>query len=636
MLSTMRKTANGFFVKILIGVLILSFAVWGIGDIFRSTADNSVATVGSEKITAQQYYSRLNTLRANMGEFFSVDMLKSLNIYQMVLGDMVSNALIRQEAEKRDLRIGDALLKKALRADDNFHNDKGNFDRVIFEQYLKQTRQSEREFLDNFKNAIAHELLQQTVTPDAIVSPELVKVMHTIEREEREVLTLLIDYVDENTLPTVDEAALRVFYEANKSQYIAPEYRSIHYVVLDEKSVKEDIDITENELRDLFFENEKTLTTPEKRDVTQLLYKNKATAESAYSLFRSTQSLDAVIKAFPPENKDVMSLGIVSKVQLPVAAEVIFSSKKGDVTAPTESDFGWHIFYVNDIIMPKAPSFESTKAQLEKDLRAIRSEESYAEALEKFEDTTASGANLEEIAKTMGLLVQKTPAITKTGQAADNTQALDADAEAVLLEQAFSLQKGITSDVIQRSDGSHMVVKVIEVTPSRERAFDEVKGIVTEDWKTKERFQAKQRYAQMVTDAIKGSATIEEATQRLKNFTIAHTEVARFTRKGLADTSEKLDIMKLPQGFAQEIFNAEKPMHGLSATAYGDDMVITGLYIQTLEANQNSDAEGLKDLQATLQNTYEQEIGQQYLSALRTIYPVKQHNDVLTQIIEQF
>ncbi len=635
MLSTMRGAASSFFVKILIGLLIASFALWGIGDIFRSNTGNIVANVGDEEITAQEYYDRLNVLRANMGEYFSPDMLKSLNLFQLVLGDMVSGALVRQESNNMHLRVGEEMLKQALASNENFQNEKGTFDRVLFNQYLKQTRQTEKLFLENFKNGLTHELLQSTIVPENPITPELAEVMNKIEQEQREVLALVIDYVDEDALPEADESALRVYYEANKMQYMAPEYRTMQYVVLDEAAVTKDINISENELRDLYFEKQSTLTIPEKRDVTQLLYDSKARAESAYSLLRASQSMDMVMNKFKPTNKNSTSLGVITKNQLPTAQDVVFSTKKGDFTAPVQSEFGWHIFYVNDIIAPKTPSFEAMKPDLEKEILAARTEEAYAQSLEQFEDILASGTSLQEVANTMGLELQKTPSVTRGGKAVDNTQAFNADDQQLLLEKGFMLPEGDVSDILQRSDGANMVVKTLQITPARQRAFNEVQGLVTQDWKEKERMKAKRNYAKKVTDAMKNAESLTDAMQKLKEFEIAESEIVRFTRKGLAGKTNTLQTMSLPPKYSDIVFDANSTMQPLEIAEYGNN-VLTGLYIKTLEAPQGEDNETLAELQDNLQNSYEQEVAQQYLNALRTLYPVSQNNETIARIIEQF
>ena len=635
MLSTMRSTASSFFVKILIGLLIASFALWGIGDIFRSNTGNIVASVGDEEITAQEYYNRLNVLRTNMGEYFSPQMLKSLNLYQLVLGDMVSGALVRQESDMMKLRVGEDMLKSALADNDDFKNEKGAFDRVLFNQYLKQIRQSEKTFLENFKGSLTYELLQKTMVPDNPVNPKLANIMNNIEQEQREILALIIDYVDESALPEVNESALRVFYEANKGQYIAPEYRTLHYITLDEEAVKQDITTSENELRDLYFEKQSTLTIPEKRDVTQLLYDNKAQAESAYSLLRASQSMDMVINKFKPTNKNSTSLGTVTKNQLPTAQEVVFSTNKGDFTAPVKSEFGWHIFYVNDIIEPKTPSFEAMKPELEKELISARTEEYYAQALEQFEDVIASGASLQEVAITMGLKLQKTPSITQDGKAVDNTQAFNSDKQQSLLEQGFKLSEGEMSDIIQRTDGVNMVVKTLQITPARQRAFNEVQGMVTQDWKEKERRKAKRAYAREIIESLKNVTSLDDATERLKQFNIKASEVARFTRKGLVGDSNVINIMSLPSKYSDIVFGTNDNMTPLDIVDY-EENILTGLYIKTLPAPEDENNKTLTEMQENLQNTYEQEVAQQYLNALRSLYPVNQNNDTIARIIEQF
>lgn len=637
MLSSMRKTAHSFFVKILLILLIASFALWGIGDIVGNSGSKNVATVGDDVVSEQAYYSELSRLRTNLGEYFQPEILQRLNLYQVTLNELVSKSLIKQESDALNIRIGDELLKDALASKEEFHNNQGLFDRRLFEQRLRQLRMNEQQYLAALQDELQFSLIEGTIIPNAMTDTTLADILYQIEEEEREVLAFVIDSHGKQEINAPEDANLRVFYETNKADYMAPEYRILNYITLDDEAAMKDVEVTENELRDVYFKRQTELATPEKRDITQLLYKDKASAESAYSLLRSSHSIEKVLKEAPPFNEDTTALGEVTKNQLPAAEDTVFAAGKGDFTTPVQSEFGWHIFYVNNIIKSKTPSFESMKDELEIDVKRDKAERSFAALLERFEDAAAAGLPLDQIADTMELPLQTSAAIDRTGRRSDNTVALDTVKYGEVITKGFGLTQDSTSDIMQNAKGDYFIVKTAQITAARQRTFEEVKGSVTQDWKDKETVKARKTYAQKLIKALEGVSSVANAGEILKKFDIKTSELIRVKRGGVnAASASTIEPARVPESFVTDVFVKKDEMQTIELADYQDNSFITGIYVKSLDLPNSASNPSYAELKKRLESYYQQEIRQQYLGALQQHFPVSQDNEAISRVISQF
>ncbi len=180
MLATFRRASHSFFVKLLMLLLVASFGLWGVHDITSIKTAAPVATVGSEEITEADYMRELTRLRTNLGEYFTPEIVAKLHLFDLSLGDLISDRLVSQEAAFMHVVIGEELLKEALAADPQFKNDKGEFDRAMFAQRLRQLRMSEKQYLDYMAGTLKQSLMEQTITPPKIFDETLSKTLFTI------------------------------------------------------------------------------------------------------------------------------------------------------------------------------------------------------------------------------------------------------------------------------------------------------------------------------------------------------------------------------------------------------------------------------------------------------------------------
>lgn len=637
MLATLRRASHSFLIKLLLLLLVASFALWGVSDITSIKSADPIAIVGKEEITQQDYMREMERLRSNLGEYFTPEIVKKLQLFDLSLNDLISDRLVSQESAFMHVVIGEDLLREALAADPQFKNDKGRFDRTIFTQRLRQLRMSEKQYLDYLSGTVKKSLIEQTMMPPTLFDETLPKTLLKIQEEERGALIYLIDQPGNKTLPIPTDEELRTYYNANKSAYVAPEYRVLNYIVLDKKAVKDAIIVTEEELRNAYLSRQSELVTPEKRNVMQLLYQQKATAEQAYAMLRTGKTFDEVATSVPSINKDAKELGYVTKNQLPAAGDAVFALGKSSYTTPVKTDFGWHIFYVKDIHVAKIPAFDEMKQSLREELLEQHSNQALKQMVEKFEDATASGAALPEIAKTMGLSVQSIDAIDAHGQRNDNTLALDLKQYGALIEAGFALNQNKISEIGRLADGGYFIVQPSQIMQSRERALEEVRGIVVNDWTNEASRKAIRAYGDVVNVTLAGVKNEEDARKILAQQGITQVAMIKAKRAGVTSTQAgSFQMDKIKPAFTRRLFEQEKLYHPLPLINYSDNSFLGALYLGVVQKPSGQKDERYRDITQRLNRLYEQEISQQYLASLQSRFRVIRNKQVLQKTIENF
>lgn len=423
MLNSLRSIAGSWSAKILLLLLVVSFGVWGIGDVLRTSGRNpTIATIGATEISAAEYLHALHreaeNLRASMGGDYSPDMLKNPMLNGWVLRQLVNNALMRQEADAIGLVPGDAEVVRRIRSDQMFQDNSGNFDKKIFEARLSGLGMSEKNYVKELKAELATSILMDTLTGTIPVPATEVRTLLEAREERRSVTVYALTPELVSNVAVPDEKQIKAYYDAHSKEFTVPEYRNLSYVAMTAADVRKDAPVSQDQLKAAYNERIDEFKRPERRTIEQLLFASEEQAKKAYDMAKGGTPFDDIAAQMPVLNKDTIMMGKVEKKDLILGADdAVFALPKDGVTTPIQSAFGWHVFHVTGIVPPATLSLEEARPTLEKELKQQNAENGLSHLTNAFEDALAGGNTLAEAARDQGLKVLTVGSVDHQGNA---------------------------------------------------------------------------------------------------------------------------------------------------------------------------------------------------------------------------
>ena len=513
MLTSLRKHSKGFLAVFLFGMLILSFAVWGIGDIFRGHSDSFVVRVGDRKVGTQEFRAEaqreLRRLAPMMGGTIDAEKARQMGLYDRIADGIVTRLLFEEAARRDGIVISDSLVRDTIRNDVAFRDAAGGFDQRRYDQFLYNNQLSEGQFVSLLRARMARDQLASAIAAGAIAPDALLKPVFAYRMERRNAEVVAIPR-SAFTAPEPDAAALEAYYKDHERAFMAPEYRAIAYVTMSADELAKTITITDDKLREEYEARKAEFEVPEMRDVEQFILDNKESAERAEALLKQG-------KDFAQVSKDTakiapISLGPVSKVMLesqaPELANAVFALTQPGVTAPVETPFGWHILRVTKITPGKRMPFEQVRVDLGKFLAREQAIDQLYQIVNKFEDELAAGASLDDAAAKYGLKAVKVPSVDAAGRNAAGQPVTGLPNSPEFLRTAFATDVGRDSRLVEYGADGYFVIHVDGSTPPAVRPLDQVRAQVVEAWKNEKRDEAAKARAQAIVEKVRAGADL--------------------------------------------------------------------------------------------------------------------------------
>ena len=634
MLNTFRNYGSSLAAKILLGLLVITFSAWGIGDMIRNPARKlTVATVGQDSITNDVFAGALRregeNLKQSVGEDFTPEMLKDPRIAHHVLLQLVNNSLLHQESEALGLLPSDADVVRKIRTRPEFQDEKGNFSKALFENILKNGNMTEKAYVEIVRQEMANNLLIDTLNLRAPVLDIEAKTLLAAREEGRtiSIYTLKPSLITDVPLPS--DAQIKEYYDSHGKEFTAPEYRTLSYVTIKSEDVSKDFHYSEDELKAIYKERQEEFKRTERRSVEQLLYTSEDNAKKASELLKAGKSFEDVGKETNILNKNSLALGKLEKSNMiENAADKVFSMQKGEVTDPIQSPFGWHIFRVVDVEQPSVASFEEVRPKIEKELAAHSGDKALNDLANKFQDALAGGSSLAEVARDNKLKVLSVGPIDAKGNTPENIKATDLPDLDRFLETSFKTEDKSESAMITSKGGIYYIVRVEKLTPERLRSLDEVKGLLATGWQKQERDKRLAELAVKIGDKFVSAADRNAIKEKYKLQPVKTATIKR--------SAHAAGDISLPSALVADVF-AHKVAEGSKAyqTKSGDYLlaVVDSIIPAPLPENDPKMVDFLLGIRKTLESYRRSEILQEYAHFLSKKYIVTVHEPELQSVL---
>ncbi len=494
------------------GILIISFGVWGIGDIFRGFGRSTVAKVGGTEITVEQfrqtYTERLQQLGRQIGRPLTQDQARAFGIDRQVLQQIVAETTLNEEAKRLGLAQSDAEIVRQISLDPNFRGLSGNFDPARFGQIIRQAGFTEQRYIAEQRSATLRRQITGTITEGVKPSNTLTEAISRFQNEQRSVSYVTLGAAQAGVIETPSPETLTAYFDDNKAAFRAPEYRKIAVVTVTPASIAKWTDISDADARKAFEERKEKFAKAEKREVSQMMFANADEAKAARDKLVAGTSFADLAKERGLGASDI-ELGLVTKSAIidPAIADAAFALPLDEISQPVAGTFGTALVKVTKIEAGTDPTYESVSDEIKRELALERARASVEDMRNKMEDERGGGANVAEAAKKLGLAATTIEAIDRSGRGPDGQPVGGLPEGTDIVAQAFESEVGVETDPISH-DGGYIWFEVLGVTPSRDRTFDEVKDQVEARWRADQIAARLRDKAKAMVDKINGGASL--------------------------------------------------------------------------------------------------------------------------------
>lgn len=499
MLRGIRTASSGWLGKTIMatvmGVLIFSFAIWGVADVFKGFGQSTVAKIGSSEISIDQfrqlYNDRMQAIGRQVGRPLSSAQARAFGLDQQVLQQWVLESTLDEAARRMGLGQSDADIVRTIQADPNFAGVTGKFDPQRFAQLIRQFGYNEQRYIAEQRKVSLRRQIANTISSGAEPPKTLLDAIQRYRDETRSVDYVQLGAAEAGEIGEPSPEALASYFEERKALFRAPEYRKVAIVMLTPQDQAKWADISDDEARKAFEASRARYETPEKRQVMQMVFPTADEANAARDKLTSGTSFEDLAKERGLNASDY-DLGLVTKSGMldPAVADVAFALPLNEISQPVQGRFGVVLTKATKIEPGVTASFEKLAPTIKSEIAVERARNTVRELHNKMEDERGGGANVVEAAQKVGLPVTTIDAVDRSGRAPDGGPASGLPQGIDIITPAFTSDVGSDNDPLQLNrgpgDSGYIWYDVLGVTPSRERTLEEVKDRVIARWRDDE------------------------------------------------------------------------------------------------------------------------------------------------------
>ncbi|HXH04106.1 MAG TPA: SurA N-terminal domain-containing protein [Candidatus Competibacteraceae bacterium] len=500
MLQTIRERASGWIAKVIMALLIIPFAIWGINSYFGPENPLDAAEVNGTSITLREFQQAFQQQRQRLQQLLNSNLLSEQQLKQEVLEQLVTERVLNLTARELGMRVGDRQLGEAIAANPAFQVD-GRFDQQAYERVLNSQGYTPVAFEEAMRAALVTEQLRDGLADSLALTQAEQERLVALLRQQRKLSFVLFDPAQYRDKVQVDDAAIQAYYQEHKASLQSPEQVRVQYVELALDALAGRIQVGEEALRDAYKQQLSQFGQPEERKASQILVTlpenadqaavaaARAQAESIYARIKDggeafQQAMNEYAKGSEP-GVQAEDLGNISQGMLDKAFDdALFALKNvGEVSAPVQTRFGFHIIRLDGITPGQVKPFDEVREELARQLRRHEAETQFYDAAEKLSTLVFENPDsLEPVTKELGLSVQESGWFGRSG--GEGIAARPKVTEAAFGEDV--LNRGVNSEVIELEPGRVVVLRLLEHKQPATLTLEEAREQVVQALKDKQ------------------------------------------------------------------------------------------------------------------------------------------------------
>ncbi|USD42061.1 peptidylprolyl isomerase [Vibrio sp. SCSIO 43135] len=589
MMDRLREGVNSIAVKIILGLIILSFVFAGVGSYIVGGSNNAAAKVGNTEIARgefeQAYQNERNRMQSQLGDYFSnllADPSYVASFRKSVLDRMVNDVLLEQHAESLGLRVSDAQIRTMILEMPQFQSD-GKFDQEIYQAALRRAGFSAESFAQYLrKDLVRNQLLTALQGSDFSLQGEIDSQSKLIT-QTRDIRTVTLSLEEFANKVTLDDAQIEEYYKQNPERYTRPEQVKVAYVELSAQQLKQQVAISDEQVKQYYQEHLDKYSSEEQRKVSHILIQGEDESK-AQAILDELNSGAAFATLAEEKSEDLGSseeggsLGWIERdVMDPEFEKAAFALKNvGDVTGLVKSNFGYHIIKLDELKDSVAKPYEEVAAEIKQELTDQEAIDQFYELQSELETVAFEYPDsLDDAANAVSQKIHTTDFISQ--QDAPDVLKTPAVLQAILSPEVK--EDGLNSEVIEIAPEHVIVVRVEDARDETVLPLKEVREqVVTQLAKVKGEQQAIE-LAETVIDGLKSG-----------DVSVLESNSLKFGETETIDRSS---------AFADTVFALAKPEAGNS------------VYAQTKDFEGNIVLVSLDKVEAKVDSQYGEQIGTQ-------------------------
>jgi len=624
MLEDIRKYSSSLVIKVLFGLLILSFLTWGVGDFVSSRANiKVVAEVGGVDISPAQvnreYLQEIGRLERLFGTRLDRDQARALGLGDLTIGRIINETLYNLGARSLGVMTSDAAVRAAIENDRSFMDQTGRFSRAQFQQVLMANGYSEQAYIALMREEMMRAQLMGTVEAGVVAPRSLVDAIYRHRAERRVAQTVFVADAAMTGIPEPTDGELAAFHGEHADRFTAPEYRRLTVIDFRAADLEAEIAVDDEEIRDLYDQRRAEFDRPEMRRLRQIVVPGEDQAKEIRQMLGEGRDFMAVAKETANLDEETVDIGEVSRsMLLEELAEAAFSLPERGISQPVRSPLGWHVIQVVSVAPAHRASVEEARPALIAELRHEKAIDGLFDLANKLEDMLGGGATLEEAARQLDLRLRTIEAVDAAGHDPDGNPVAGLPGGR-FLETAFETPETDDSLVTEAGIDAYFVVRVDRIVPSALRPLDTVRDQVADAWRAAQREVKAKATAEALADRLGRGEDIGAIAAEM-GVDVVTTEP--FTRQPAGGA--------LPRPVVADLFKARI---GGAAVGRADDGYVIARLHEIRPASPAADADGVAAMERAIVDALRNDIQTTFAAALRERFPVTINRQALEEAL---
>jgi len=559
MLQAIRDGSKGPVAKVIVGLIILTFALFGIESIVAlGGGEDAPATVNGEEISEYQVLQAVQMqkrrLQAQFGENFDPSIFKDELLRESSVDSLINETIVKQSANEAGIYFSNADIDALILKSPEFQVD-GIFDPSQFDLVLRSAGFTRQTYRDLLRTSLLTQQLQNAWQTTSFATPFESLETAKLESQTRDFAFAILSLEQMKKDVSVSDSEIEQYYEENTQEFMIPEKVSIKYVELSASQLEANVEITEDDIKERYEAiKAESNSKKEYRAAHILLLSADQAAKDKMAKIQSElakgKSFEELAKEYSEDDTSKFSGGDLGFADDSVYEEeftaALVALNKGDVSQPVETRDGLHIIKLLDVRQPEVAAFSELKDSLDKELRAEAVQVIYLESLERLKDEAFSSSSLDAVASSLELEIKTAGPFSQAGGEgiASNRNVVTASFSDVVVNE------GANSEVVELGDSKAVVVHLDQYFESKPKELADVRSEI--NTKLIEQ-KAKELLAQSAEEALESSTDFDgdwkEFDAKTRQFTGAPNEiVAKVFEMGVSESTPSYALVDLRNG----------------------------------------------------------------------------------------